>query len=275
MTFRISDTVKHLLIINVLFFIGTISMGKMTSFVDLFAMHFPQNTSFKPWQIITHMFMHGSTSHIFFNMLLLWMFGSPLEYTYGKKRFIFLYFTAGLGAIFLALLVDYFKYFNLISDLKAIGLTSEVIKEIVSVNAIQGDLIKGELLMQQIEPVLVENNVSLSLINRDIFNNMFELNVLGAKVMMGASGAIMGLLAAFAVNYPDRYVYLLIPPIPIKVKYLVVGLIGSDVISAFLTGTPLLANSNIGYTAHVGGAIAGFLVAWYWKRTQFNKNRWN
>lgn len=275
MMFRISDTVKHLLIINVLFFIGTISMGKMTSFVELFAMHFPQNDSFRPWQIITHMFMHGSPGHIFFNMFLLWMIGTSLEFDYGKKRFIFMYFSAGLGAILLTLIVDYFKYFSLASDLKAIGLSGELIKEIVSANAVEGNLIKGELLMQKIEPSLRAAGIDMSQITRPIFNNMFELNVLGSKIMMGASGAIMGLLAAFGVKYPNRYVMLLIPPIPIKVKYLVVGLIGSDVISAFLTGTPLLGHSNIAYTAHVGGAITGFLIAWYWKRTQFNKHRWN
>lgn len=273
--FRISDTVKHIIIINVLFFIGTISMGKMASFVDLFAMHFPHSDGFKPWQIVTHLFMHGSLEHLFFNMFLLWMIGTSLEWDYGKQRFLFLYFSAGLGAILLSLGVDYIKYFNLVSEVQYLGLDSEMIKQVININAVEGDLIKGKLLMEQLTPILAENGINPGSIDEASFMSLFEINVLGAKTMLGASGAIMGLLAAFGLKYPDRYVFLLFPPIPIKVKYLVVGLIGSDLISAFLTGTPLLASSNIGYVAHVGGALTGFLIAWYWKKNQFNKNRWN
>ena len=87
----ITDTVKHLLIINVIMFIGTMAIGNGQLFYSLFAMYFPKNDLFQPWQIITHMFMHGGISHILFNMLALWMFGTAVEQVFGKKKFLFSY----------------------------------------------------------------------------------------------------------------------------------------------------------------------------------------
>ena len=78
---RISETVKHLLIINVIMFIGTLFIGNGV-FYDWFAMYFPKNDAFQPWQIITHMFMHGGAMHLLFNMFALWMFGTPVVYIY-------------------------------------------------------------------------------------------------------------------------------------------------------------------------------------------------
>ena len=82
---RITDTVKHLLIINVVMFIGTMAVGGGVLFYDWFALYFPKNEMFQPWQIITHMFMHGGVTHILFNMFALWMFGSPVEQQFGSK----------------------------------------------------------------------------------------------------------------------------------------------------------------------------------------------
>ena len=87
----ITDTVKHLLIINVIMFIGTMAIGDGQLFYTWFAMHFPKNEAFQPWQIITHMFMHGGPGHIFFNMFALWMFGVPVERFLGAKKFLFIY----------------------------------------------------------------------------------------------------------------------------------------------------------------------------------------
>src|SRR5690606_41837480 len=101
---RITDTVKHLIIINVIMFIGTLAIGgqafgENTLFYDWFALHFPKSEAFQPWQIITHMFMHGGFMHIFFNMFALWMFGTAVESQLGSKKFLFIYISAGLGAV--------------------------------------------------------------------------------------------------------------------------------------------------------------------------------
>ena len=107
---RISETVKHLLIINVIMFIGTLSIGDGVLFYDLFALHFPKNENFEFWQIITHMFMHGGFSHILFNMFALWMFGTPVEQYLGSRKFLFIYISAGLGAVALQLGQYYFNF---------------------------------------------------------------------------------------------------------------------------------------------------------------------
>ena len=97
-------------------------------------------------------------------------------------------------------------------------------------------------------------------------NTMPDLSRVFNTTSLGASGAVIGVLAAFAFLYPNKQVILLFPPIPIKLKYIAVGMIGGDFVSGFLTGTPLLANSNVGYFAHVGGALTALLIIWYWKK---------
>ena len=104
---NITDTVKHLLIINVIFFIATISLGDIV--FDLFALHYPSNPKFQFWQPLTHMFMHGDLGHIFFNMFALYMFGIPIEQMWGRNKFIFFYLSTGFGAAALQLGLYIFK----------------------------------------------------------------------------------------------------------------------------------------------------------------------
>ena len=120
---RLSETVKHLIIINVIMFIGTMAIGNGTLFYDLFALHFPKNPAFEPWQIITHMFMHGGLMHILFNMFALWMFGVPVEQYLGWKTFLFIYLSAGLGAVALQLGYYYFQFLPPYQNLISSGIT--------------------------------------------------------------------------------------------------------------------------------------------------------
>jgi membrane associated rhomboid family serine protease len=92
--------------------------------------------------------------------------------------------------------------------------------------------------------------------------------------MVGASGCIMGILAAFGMMNPEAKLMMIFLPIPIKAKYFIPGIIILDVISA-ISGQSFFSPSNTAYMAHVGGAITGFIIMWYWKRNQFNKNRWD
>lgn len=241
---RITDTVKHLIIINVIMFVGTQFVGNGVLFFDLFAMHFPKNDAFQPWQIFTHMFMHGGIQHLFFNMLMLYFFGSMLESVLGRNKFLFLYISAGLGALALQIGEQYVRYVLMERQALELGYNSAQVIEIFKESKVFTDIGSS-------------------------FNEIY------LTITFGASGAIMGVLAACAYTFPNAEIILLFPPIPIKLKYLAVGMIGADLISALLTGTPLMAKSNVGYLAHVGGAITGFLIMYYWKKTQFNNNRWN
>ncbi|MDG5491510.1 rhomboid family intramembrane serine protease [Psychroserpens sp. SPM9] len=249
--FRITDTVKHLIIINVIILIGALTIGGGHLFLDWFAIYFPQNDLFKPWQIITHMFMHAGPDHLIGNMLLLFFFGVGLELAIGKSKFLFLYISAGLGATLLPMIIDYIHYIPLEQSLINDGLTKVQIKTMLTQNEILTTVTEAQKVKLQ------------------------ELFEIFHKRSLGASGAVMGVVTAFGFLFPNREFILLFPPIPVKVKYLVVGMVGADLISAFFMGSPLLAGNNTGYVAHVGGAATGLLMAWYWKKNQFNKNRWD
>ena len=118
---RMTETVKVLLIINVIFFIGSQLLGPAST--EYFALWFVKNPNFGIWQIITHMFMHGDFMHILFNMYALWAFGSPIEQMLGQKRFLTFYFVAGIGAALLHTLVNYYAYHQGFSALLEAGMT--------------------------------------------------------------------------------------------------------------------------------------------------------
>ncbi|MDQ3143008.1 MAG: rhomboid family intramembrane serine protease [Bacteroidota bacterium] len=106
---QITEAVKHLLIINILLFIGTITLMEENRYV--LALFFPSSEYFRPWQIVTHMFMHGSINHLFFNMLSLFFLGPFIENYLGTKRFVVFYFICGFGGAFLHLLIKYFQIY--------------------------------------------------------------------------------------------------------------------------------------------------------------------
>ncbi|WP_372755524.1 rhomboid family intramembrane serine protease [Mariniflexile sp.] len=252
---RISETVKHLIIINVLMFIGTIFIGN-GAFYEWFAMYFPKNDLFEPWQIITHMFMHGggyienlSIMHLLFNMFALWMFGSPVEQVLGTKRFLFIYISAGLGAVALQVGYYYSQYLPNYNSLIASGLTPDNIHYMLTSSKVLEGVTQAQFLELQ---------------------DMFQ--VFNAS-MVGASGCIMGVMAAFGMMNPNAELMLIFLPIPIKAKYFIPGIIILDLISG-ITGQSFFSPSNTAYMAHVGGALTGFIIMWYWKKNQFNNNRW-
>lgn len=239
----ITDTVKHLLIINVVMFIGRMTLGGGDLFMQWFALYFPENPLFQPWQIFTHMFMHADIMHILFNMFALWMFGTAVETQLGSKKFLFIYISAGLGAVLFQLGFNYFEYLPLEQVLLDGGVAQSQIIDVLS----QGKVFTA------VGPKLTE-----------VFYSP----------MVGASGCIMGILAAFGMMNPEAKLMLIFLPVPIKAKYFIPGIIILDLISG-ITGQSFFSPGNTAYMAHVGGAITGFIIMWYWKKTQFNKNRWD
>ncbi|MGB0980940.1 MAG: rhomboid family intramembrane serine protease [Winogradskyella sp.] len=248
MRLQITGAVKHILIINVVMFIGTLTIGNGELFYRWFALYFPKNDFFQPWQIITHMFMHGGPSHILFNMFGLWMFGTAVEQRLGTNKFLFVYFSAGIGAVLFQLGYYYFQYLPLETELVSTGVTLAEIKQMLSTNS----LLPGVNLEQKLK-----------------LQHMF--NVYNAS-MVGASGCIMGILAAFGMMNPNAKLMMLFLPIPIKAKYFIPGIILLDIFSAF-SGQSFFSPSNTAYMAHVGGALTGFIIMWYWKKNSMNKYR--
>lgn len=232
----IPETIKQLIIINVIFYFGSQFIGNLG--YDILALHYYENEKFLISQFITHMFMHGSPSHILFNMFGLWMFGSPLEQMWGRQKFLFFYISCGLGAALLQMLVYYSQIQNLYQVIELNNLSLS-------------------------DPQLILNFMS----ERDYSNAITAFN----SVMVGASGAIYGVLVAFAFSFPNSKLMLLFLPFPIKAKFFVPLLILIDLffgISSFSVGP-------IAHFAHVGGAIVGLIMVLYWRKNQFNDRRWD
>ncbi|MBN09194.1 MAG: rhomboid family intramembrane serine protease [Flavobacteriaceae bacterium] len=242
----VSETVKHLLIINGIFFFATLVLGEQL--YDFFALHYPESPKFKYWQILTHMFMHGDFTHILFNMFGLWMFGTPIEQMWGKNKFIFFYLSAGLGAAILQLTLYFFQIYQVNELFSNMSIDSSIVSEFYSSSRLPSQLIN------QLDVSLLQGAFSA-------YNS----------VLVGASGALYGVLVAFAMLFPNTQLMLLFPPIPVRAKYLVPFLIAADVFFGFTS----YSIGPIAHFAHVGGALTGFIIMRYWKRNQFNNNRWN
>lgn len=247
---RITDTVKHLLIINVLFFIASYLSPV---FYDWFALYFPKNPDFHVWQLVTHMFMHATVEHIFFNMFGLYLFGSLIEQYLGRNKFLFLYFVSGFGAVGLQILFSYVEYNAAYDQLVQAGASAQEIQGLI-------------------DKIVDSGNRNFILSNYPQASAEFVSTYFGS--MVGASGAIFGVMAAAAVIYPNLPMYLMFIPVPIKAKYLIGGYFAINVYSA-LTGSSIAGPANTAYWAHIGGAVIGFITMWYWKKNEFNNNRWN
>jgi membrane associated rhomboid family serine protease len=245
---RMTETVKVLLIINVLFFVGTLSLGEQA--YEYFSLWFFKNENFQVWQVITHMFMHGGFMHILFNMYALWAFGSPIEQMLGKNRFIFFYFSAGIGAAIIHSLVNYYHFQVGYSELIGAGVSPGEIQEILETGQ-YNTAILGSVSQGMLEEFFTAYNVPA----------------------VGASGAIYGILVAFGMLFPNVELFLLFVPVPIKAKYFIPGLIALDLFSG-LTGYSIFGG-GIAHFAHIGGALVGFIMMWYWKKNQFDQNRWD
>jgi membrane associated rhomboid family serine protease len=246
---NVTETVKQLIIINILFFVGTLALGDPA--YKMLSMYFPENPNFQVWQPISHMFMHGGFMHIFFNMFALYSFGSALESIWGSKKFLFFYISCGLGAALLHTGINYYYYQDGLNVLMEQGFSKT---EILAVLNGKGN--------DQIVPLL----------NSPSFQN-FVSAYFGTVV--GASGAIYGVIVAFAFMFPNAELALMFIPVPIKAKYFVPGLVLVDLYLGVSGKSIFGGGGGIAHFAHVGGALFGFLIMWYWKKNQFNSNRWN
>lgn len=188
--------------------------------------------------------MHGSLMHILFNMFTLYSFGPLLERTLGDRKYIILYFVSGLGAFFLFNLWNFIEVQQIQSNLESFGfnLNGFLAGESVSFN--------GNPAAISAQRELLENLKSIILVP-----------------MVGASGAIFGIIAAFATLYPNAEIGIMFIPIPVKVKYVLPVII---IVSIFLGVTGNVG--GVAHLAHVGGAAIGFLLALYWKKNQYRIN---
>ncbi len=250
---NITPTVKQLLIINIIFYIGSQIVGPVT--YDLLSLYYFESPKFAVWQPITHMFMHAAMphlTHLLFNMLALFSFGSALEHQWGSRKFLFFYISCGLGAALLHSLVNYYQFHD--------GL--ELLRQ-------------ANIPQAEIDLLLAEGRYNTAILDAVPLGKLESMFFSYNTPAVGASGAIYGLLVAFAVMYPNAELMLLFIPIPIKAKYFVPGLLVVDLYLG-ISGKSIFGGAGgIAHFAHIGGAIVGFLMMWMWKKNQFNQNRWD
>jgi len=239
--FQILPTiVKNLIIINVLVFLAQQALPQAgVNLEDIFALHTFQSPFFKPWQFVTHMFMHGNWGHIFFNMFALWMFGSILENVWGPKRFLTFYLVSGLGAALLHMIVLYFNTQGMITDYHSVNTASGAMS-----------------FLNKYPPERQFRTEDIATVLNTTFQD--HLN----ESTLGASGAVFGCLAAFGYFFPNTYIYLYFF-LPVKAKWFVLGYAALELYSAIQNS----AGDNVAHFAHLGGALAGFLMVYFWNKT--------
>lgn len=234
-----TEVVKNIIIINVLFFIASMAIPSLETYL---AGYYWESPNFRPWQIITHMFMHGGISHIFFNMYGLYIFGTVLESHWGPKKFLTYYIVSGLGAFFLHNAMTYYELSQIIHRLSP----------------------------EEWDRVRSEGAEALSQAKNYI--DPLEARVVSIlnTGMVGASGAVFGILLAFGVLFPNVELMLLFPPIPLKARWLVIGYGAIELFSA-MRGSP---GDNVAHFAHLGGMITGYLLLKYWQREEDQRQSW-
>ncbi len=262
----IPPVVKNLIIINIIMLLATWVLGNAfdIQLSQVLGLHYFKSDLFQPYQFVTHMFMHGGLTHLFFNMFALWMFGRVLETVWGSKRFFIYFVVTGLGAAVLHTFVIHLQMASILNDIKAFSNTPspEAFALLVKdhfpeyYSQIYSKLLNG----------WYSNPESSSYVAmaQQYANELLSLKMNIPTV--GASGAVFGVLLAFGMLFPNTKLMLLFPPIPIKAKYFVI-FYGALELWLGLTQP----GSNIAHFAHLGGMLFGFILIKFWnsKRTNF------
>ena len=243
---RFPPIVKNLIIINVLVFIAQLVFQNQFQLTDKLSLYpfmpdqlrdflvqagyFTETEKFYPYQIATHMFAHSPQMifHIVFNMFGLWMFGRILENVWGPQRFLLFYLICGVGAALCHLAIQYYRCEQLLQEI------------------INNEQLRTALMMHDPSAFSVLGSVAPS---------------------VGASGAIMGVFAAFAYLFPNTELLIMFIPVPIKAKWAVLGFAAIDLFG----GVASMRGDNVAHFAHLGGALTGFILVLIWNRTNRKK----
>jgi len=278
-TFKIlPDVVKNLLIINGLFFLATIVIDSAFHYdlTDVLGLHYIGAESFQVHQFVTHMFMHGGASaenlslmHIFSNMFSLWMFGSTIENYWGPKKFLIYYLVTGLGAGLIYSIYVWYDIYQLQQGLDFLknNPSPHLFTEFVNSNIPLGNLPKGYVRdIFNVKSSWVNNPDSAAMAQKahelasDFVN--FKLNM----PMVGASGAVFGILIAFGMLFPNLEIMFIFLPIPIKAKYFVLGYGVFELYNGFQNNPA----DNVAHFAHLGGMLIGYFLIKFWNSNRNN-----
>lgn len=225
---------KNLLIINVLIWLAMALIPSLKHVLEGYcALYYFTSDEFLPFQLITYMFIHANFMHLFFNMFALWMFGEMMERVLGSPKFLFYYVSCGLGAA----LVQEGVFALMISHYSAAFPDPAAAREMFSHLLYPRGYVPAD-------------------------PQAMELYCLYHTPTIGASGAIFGILLAFGYMFPNVKLYLLIPPIPLKAKWFVLGY----ALIELCLGIYNSQADTVAHFAHLGGMLFGLLILLYWRK---------
>ena len=254
---QITPIVKRLLIIHA----ALLLLSGLVSFniENLLALHYVGSKFFFPTQFFTYMFMHAGMWHLVGNMIGLIVFGNMLERFWGSRRFLFFYVVAGVGSGLLYSGVQFYQMKRMESRISAYvaSPSPQEFNSFLLDYAPRARLHLMDFIDEYDEEPQGEVYISHS---KKFLRQVYEKQ---ANVpMVGASGAIFGILMAFGMLFPNTELFLLFPPMPIKAKYLVI-FYGAYELWAELRSVP---GDKVAHLAHLGGLLVGFIMVKYWQK---------
>ncbi len=270
MGFRVlPPVVKNLLIINGLFFLATFAFE--TAFkidlIDQLGLHYIGADKFNPVQFVTYMFLHANFTHILFNMFALWMFGYMLENIWGAKRFLAYYFVTGLGAALIHYITIYINIKPALDLMNAFLANPEweTLNQLIEGHRFQINQYSGDIyfafqnLDQSLNQLYLNPNNYAALQSAVEFVGEYKAYFLNQPNVVGASGAVFGILLAFGMMFPNAVIYLYFA-IPIKAKWFVILYGGLELYLGISR-----SGGNVAHFAHLGGMIFGYFLLMYWR----------
>tara|TARA_B100001079_G_scaffold69557_2_gene59323 strand:+ start:4661 stop:5452 length:792 start_codon:yes stop_codon:yes gene_type:complete len=256
--FQLTPAAKNILIINGIIFILSDFVGLRSYIIESFGMRYFHSENFQPYQILTYMWVHGGFGHLFSNMFSVLIFAPILERVWGSKKFLIYYLATGIGAGILYSGINYYENYSFEVKVKSYeqNPSPESFRKLVLNNS-------SEYYNQLYDFIdSYEQNPSNSNDNLSIAYANDLLKVKSDVPMVGASGAVFGILLAFAMLFPNMELMLLFFPIPVKAKYVVL-VYGIYELWSEINRMP---GDNVAHFAHLGGMLIGYLILKYWKR---------
>ncbi|MFD2786779.1 rhomboid family intramembrane serine protease [Hymenobacter rubripertinctus] len=256
--FQLTPTVRNLLIANVVVFLIAQQVPNHLGFLALFPVGSPY---FQPWQYLTHMFMHAGIGHIFSNMFGLMVFGPLLEQRWGGQRFLTFWLICGIGAGVLYSGVRYYELNKMRHDMEVFRQdpTDVHLQDVVE-NNIKNNAPAFDPAIRQLHATPDDQHLIQGVLTE--FENQYQRSLNGP--MVGASGALFGLLFAFAYLFPNTTLIVFPLPVPVKAKYLV-PVYGLYELYGGIHQAP---GDNIAHFAHLAGLLVGFVLVMLWERNR-------
>jgi membrane associated rhomboid family serine protease len=257
------EVVKNLLIINGICFLSYFVFASALgiNLNELLGLHYFGSEKFETYQLVTHLFMHGSFMHIFANMFALWMFGSLLENVWGPKRFLIFYFVTGLGAALIHSGVMAYSILELQGAVKAYisDPSYEAFHQFFKNHINYFPSVDFKQRLQKLLASWQYQPDSTAYAQQSVELAKEYLQLQKNIPTVGASGAVFGVLLAFGMMFPNQPIYLWFL-FPIRAKWLVLGFGVLELYSA-VTGT----SAGVANFAHLGGMVIGFFLIQYWR----------